>query len=75
MVKTQNVDTTLLDKYINSSGYKVGFLCDTLGISRNAFDKKRRGINAFRASEVYVLCDLLKITSDIEKNKIFYPEC
>lgn len=75
MVKTQNIDTPLLDKYISSSGYKVGFLCDTLGISRNAFDKKRRGINAFRASEVYVLCDLLKITDDTEKNKIFYSKC
>lgn len=75
MVKTNNINTELLDKYIDGSGYKVGYLSDTLGISRQAFDKKRRGVNAFRASEVYVLCDLLKITDDSEKQKIFYSKC
>ena len=72
MVKTQDVDTKLLDEYIAKSGMKVGYLVDTLGISRQAFDKKRKGVYAFRAAEVYVLCDLLKIPADI-KDKIFLP--
>lgn len=70
MVKTQNVDTGLLDEYIENSGLRISFLCDALGISRQAFDKKRKGLTSFRASEVYVMCDLLHIPSDI-KPKIF----
>ena len=70
MVKAQNVDTELLEEYIDRSGYKLGYIIDQLGISRQAFDKKMKNINQFRASEVYVLCDLLKI-NDADKNKIF----
>ena len=70
MVKTQDVDTELLDEYIEKSGLKVSHIVKTLGISRQAFDRKRKGEIAFRASEVYVLCDLVKIPADI-KPKIF----
>lgn len=70
MVRTQDVDTELLDEYIEKSGLRMGYIVDTLGISRQAFDKKRKGLISFRAPEVYVLCDLLKIPSDI-KPKIF----
>lgn len=75
MVKTQNIDTELLDKAIEDSGLKVSYIVDTLGISRQAFDKKRKGDYAFRKSEVYVLCDLLRISDDALKTKIFFPEC
>lgn len=70
MVKTQNVDSKLLDEYINNSGYKIGFLVEQLGISRQAFDQKRKSINSFRASEVFVLCNLLNISEE-DKHKIF----
>lgn len=70
MVKTQHIETELLDEYIANSGLRIGFLCQQLGISRQAFDKKRKGINSFRGSEVYVLCDLLRINDDM-KPKIF----
>ena len=70
MVRTQDVDTLLLDDYIKKSGLRVDFIVKTLGISRQAFDKKRKGITSFRAPEVYVLCDLLKIPEDV-KPKIF----
>ena len=73
MQKAQNVDRELLDNAIKNSGLKVSFICDTLGISRQAFDKKRKGINSFRKSEVYVICDLLRITDNSLKAKIFYP--
>ena len=75
MEKTQNIDTGLLDKAIEDSGLRISFICDTLGISRQAFDKKRKGQICFRKSEVYVLCDLLRITDNSSKVKIFYPEC
>lgn len=73
MEKTQNIDTELLDKAIEDSGLKTSFICDTLGISRQAFDKKRKGVNSFRKSEVYVLCDILRIADNGLKTKIFYP--
>lgn len=75
MVKTQNIDTELLDEYIKKSGLRIAYILEQLGISRQAFDRKRKGIFAFRQSEVYVLCDLLRITDDTTKAKIFYPKC
>ena len=73
MVKTTNISTDLLDESINQSGLKVGFIAEKLGISRQAFDRKRKGEIAFRQSEVYVLCDLLKL--DASKGmEIFFPE-
>lgn len=74
MVKTQNVDTELLDDAIENSGLKTGYIVEKLGISRQAFDKKRKGIIAFRQSEVYVLCDLLRLDEEKGKN-IFFPAC
>lgn len=70
MVKTQDVDTDLLNEYIKNSGLRISYIVETLGISRQAFDRKRKGNISFRAPEVYVLCDLLKIPEDI-KPKIF----
>ena len=70
MVRTQDVDTNLLNEYIDKSGYRIGFIVDTLGISREAFNRKRKGEISFRAPEVYVLCDMLKIPEDV-KPKIF----
>lgn len=70
MVRTQDVDTALLNDYIKKSGYRMDFIVKTLGISRQAFDRKRKGDISFRAPEVYVLCDLLKIPDDV-KTKIF----
>lgn len=74
--KTQMlVNTDLLNEKIEQSGLRVGYIVDTLGLSRNGFDLKRNGKNAFRMSEVYVLCSLLNITDKEEKSKIFYPTC
>ncbi len=72
MVKTQNVDTMLLEDAITRSGLKVNYILEQLGITRQAFDNKRKGRTAFRQSEVYVLCDLLKL-DDERKLKIFFP--
>ncbi len=63
-------DLQLLDSIIKNSGYKIGYIAEILGISRQAFNKKLKGDTPFRGSEVYVLCDLLKI-SDTDKKKIF----
>ena len=63
-------DTQLLEDKIKSSGLKIGYIVDKLGISRQAWDKKKKNEIPFRAAEVYVLCDLLNI-SDEDKPKFF----
>lgn len=73
MADIQPIDTELLDEWIEKSGYKVGFIVEKMGISRTAFDQKRKGRIPFRKSEVYVLCDMLQLTNDVA-TKIFYPE-
>ena len=71
MVKEKAPNLMLLDEYIERSGLKVRYICEKLGISNQALCSKRRGDTPFKASEVYVLCDLLNITDD--KDKIFLP--
>ena len=73
MVKTQNVDTALLDKAIEKSGLRSSYIAEKLGISRQAYNKKRTGKTAFRQSEVYVMCDLLRL-NETEGSNIFFPE-
>lgn len=63
-------NTQLLEDRIKRSGLKIGYIVDKLGISRQAWDKKKKNEIAFRAAEVYVLCDLLNISED-EKESFF----
>lgn len=72
MVKSQNVDMNLLDQAIEKSGLRISFIVDKLGVSRQAFDKKRKGMIAFRGSEMYVLSDLLNLSEE-ESKHIFFP--
>lgn len=67
------VNTQLLEERIASSGLKLGYIVENVGISRQGFYKKCKGITPFRASEIYVVSDLLKLSND-EKQKIFYSE-
>lgn len=65
------VDTQYLGKKIEDSGLRVGFIVEKLGISRQAFDFKRKNFRKFRTAEIYVLCDLLNI-QDEERQRIFF---
>lgn len=67
------LNSQLLDERIEQSGFKIGFLVEKLGLSRNGFDKKRKGKTPFRTAEIYVLCDLLNL-SDSEKTEIFFAD-
>ena len=67
------LNTQMLDKKIEESGFKVSFLIEKLGLSRNGFDKKRKGKTPFRTAEIYVLCDLLKL-SEVDKRDIFFAD-
>lgn len=67
------VDTQHLAKKIEDSGLKTSYIVDKLGISRQAFDFKKRNRRKFRTAEIYVLCDLLNIPDD-ERQDIFFAE-
>lgn len=73
LVKALYVDVDALQKKIDDSGLKPGFIADKLGLTRQGFWKKKKGIIPFRVPEVYVLCDLLNISNE-ERVKIFYPK-
>ena len=62
-----------LDEIIKNSGITKVHIAKTLGISPQAFRKKLNGTTPFRASEVYVLCDMLKIGAT-DRQKIFCPK-
>ena len=66
------VNTQLLDEYIDKSGLRIGYICERLGITRQAFGKKKQGAYPFKAAEIYVLCDILHITDD--RDAIFIPK-
>ena len=54
-------NTSLLKEYIMSSGYKIGYLAEQLGITTHSLSRKINGKNEFKASEIDTLCKLLKI--------------
>lgn len=67
------INTQLLDEKIESSGLYLKFIIEKLGLSRNGFDKKRKGKTPFRTAEIYVLGDLLKLSED-DKREIFFAD-
>ena len=73
MVKTLYADSFALKEKIASSGMKIGYICEILGLSRQGFNKKINGFTPFRAVEVFALCVLLSIPEP-EKDKIFLPK-
>jgi len=74
MQKTTKINSDLLNTKIEESGLKLGYISDTIGISRQALSKKINNKTSFRISEVYVMCDLLHLDAD-DRKKIFFCEC
>ena len=67
------VDTQHLVKKIEESGLKTSYIVEKMGISRQAFDFKKRNKRKFRIAEIYVLCDLLNIP-DEDRQSIFFAD-
>jgi hypothetical protein len=65
-------DTELLNQYIENSGLKVAYIAKQIGRSRYNFTQKRDNKSEFLPSEIEKLCELLKINSLEEKNRIFF---
>lgn len=68
-------NTKLLEQKISESGYKKSFIAKAIGLkSTYGLTKKIRNESEFKATEINVLCDLLKIDSLEEKDRIFFAD-
>jgi hypothetical protein len=65
-------DTELLMSIINSKGLKLGYVADSMGLSRYGLYKKIRNVNPFTAPEIEKLCEILEITKLKDKENIFF---
>ena len=65
------INTTLLRQKIDESGYKLTYLAEKCGLTYYGLMKKVNNETEFKASEIKVLKELLKLTNE-EANKIFF---
>ena len=65
-------NTTLLEQYIEKSGYKRGFIARQIGLkSTYGFSRKVNNNSEFTGTEIAILCNLLKINAK-DKEAIFF---
>ncbi len=66
-------NTKLLEEKIDKSGYKKSYIAKAIGLkSTFGLLKKIRNESEFKATEINILCDLLKIETLEEKEAIFF---
>ena len=66
-------NTKLLEEKIDKSGYKKSYIAKAIGLkSTFGLAKKIRNENEFKAKEINALCQLLKIDTLEEKERIFF---
>lgn len=66
------IDTELLKAHIERSGKTNEDIASSLGISAKGLLDRIENKKFFKASEIYALCDVLEISDNLEKTKIFY---
>lgn len=66
-------NTSLLEQYIEESGYKKNFIAQQLGLTAYGFALKIKNKSEFKANEMTILCKLLKISAK-DKNAIFFAK-
>lgn len=64
-------NTELLEKTIELSGLKKGYIAEKLGITRQSLTNKIMGSYEFKQGEISDMCDLLNIDTKT-KEKIFF---
>ena len=65
-------NTKELNRRIHESGLTKSYLAAKLGISLYSFQLKRENKSQFTAEQIKILCELLKIESLKEKERIFF---
>ena len=66
-------NTAVLEQYIERSGYKKSFIAEQLGLTAYGFALKVNNKSEFKASEMTILCELLKIKAR-DKEAIFFAK-
>ena len=66
-------NTSLLMQYIEKSGYKMSFIAKQLGLTAYGFTLKVNNKSEFKASEITILCKLLKISAK-DREAIFFAK-
>ena len=66
-------NTALLEQYIEKSGYRKSYIAAQLGLTAYGFSLKISNKSEFKASEITILCKLLKITAR-DKEAIFFAK-
>jgi hypothetical protein len=66
-------NTSLLEQHIEKSGYKKSFIADQLGLTAYGLALKINNKSEFKASEMTILCELLKINAK-DKEAIFFAK-
>lgn len=64
-------NSKLLREKIKQSGYRISFIADKMGITYQAFLNKINNESEFKAREIQVLYDILKLSAD-ERDAIFF---
>lgn len=64
-------NTQLLKEHIKTSGFRLNFIADKLGLSVQGLLNKIDGKTEFKASEIQGFCELLHL-SNREKDLIFF---
>lgn len=67
-------DTALLRDIITTSGLKLHYIAEQVGLSSYGLQLKINGINEFKASEINALCELLKIDDLSVKERVFFAK-
>lgn len=65
-------NTDELCKLIDNSGFKMKFIAEKVGLTYQGLKNKVEGKTEFTTSEVKSLCELLRISSLKEKERIFF---
>lgn len=67
-------DTVLLEKKIQESGKKKGYLAKKVNLSLAGFYNCCNNKAEWKASQIDILCDELYITDLIERHQIFFAK-
>lgn len=65
------LNINLLNETIEKSGYKRSYIAEKLNLTTYGLSLKLTGCNEFKASEIYKLSELLKLSLQ-ERDKIFF---
>lgn len=65
-------NSTLLEKKIEESGLRRGFIVKKLNTSYGWLNKKIKSEKPFTAEEIITLCEILGITDLEERERIFF---